>query len=117
MPATAPVMPDSPLRDRVTVESKNPDPAMSIVCDPVLAAPPGDMPVICGAADDGCAVAMNVTGVRAPLDATRELVPGDGPRVHRVTVATPFAFVAIAVEGRTVPPPIDTVKRTARPRT
>ena len=75
------------------------------------------MPVITGAAADGTAAAINVTGDSAPLDATREFVPGYGPRVHRVTVATPLSFVVITVAGRTVPLPIDTVKRIALPRT
>ena len=41
VPATAPVMAGSPLRESLTVGPENPDSDISMVCEPVLAAPPG----------------------------------------------------------------------------
>jgi hypothetical protein len=116
VPTTAPVMVLWPVFVRVTADPLKPVPVISMVCDPLLTAPEGDMPVMVGFDDASVASAVKVTEVRPALDAVRVFVPTLGPRIQLPTVAIPFVPV-VAVAAVTLPPPVATAKVTLAPLT
>jgi hypothetical protein len=81
---------------------------------PPVAVWPSPAVLVIEAAAPAVPVAVNVTGVRLPVDATSVFAPAVVPRLQPPTVAIPDEFVTTAAP-ETEPPPLPTTNPTATP--